>query len=227
MVYDHIKEWDKAYVGHQMMYPAEYVIRIFKGSFPRLDLDKASFNSKKICDVGCGDGRNLVLLKQCGFDLYGVEISEEIVEKVKSDLASLGIEADIRVGDNYNIPFGDDFFDYVLSWNVCYYMGKQTNFSSHVKELARVIKPEGFLVLSIPKKTCYIFEGSEELKRGYQVIRNDPFKTRNGEVLKMFENEEEISDEFSSYFKEFVWASIHDDCFGFNYHWHLVVCRKF
>ena len=42
-----------------MPYPAEYVIRIFKGSYPKLNFDKKSYDGKKICDIGCGVGRNL------------------------------------------------------------------------------------------------------------------------------------------------------------------------
>ena len=75
-------------------------------------------------------------------------------------------------------------------------------------------------------KTCFIYHSSEKLKKGYRIIRNDPFNVRNGEILRMFENENEIQKEFSGYFKNFIFGSIHDDCFGYDYHWHLVVCQK-
>lgn len=117
------------------MYPAEYVIRIFKGKYPRLNLSKDSFKNKKICDVGCGDGRHLVFLRKCGFDVYGVEITEKIVNKVKNNLLKAKIDADVRVGTNDNIPFKDNYFDYLLSWNACYYMGKQSDFSKYVKRI--------------------------------------------------------------------------------------------
>ena len=42
----------------------------------------------------------------------------------------------------------------------------------------------------------------------------------------MFENEKEIENAFVSEFENFVFGSIEDDCFGFDYHWHLVVCTR-
>lgn len=227
MIYDAKKEWTNAFLKQkEMTYPSEYVIRIFKGSYPRLNFDKNSFKNKKICDLGCGDGANLVLLHQCGFDIYGVEITEEIVDRVKSNLNKLNVSAEVRVGTNNNIPFEDNLFDFLLSWNACYYMEKQRDFNVYVREFSRVLNKDGYLVLSIPKKSCFIYHGSEKLKDGYQIIKNDPFNIRNGEVLRMFEDEKEIEEVFSRYFKNFVFGSAHDDCFGFDYHWHLVVCQR-
>lgn len=226
MEYDTLKEWNKFYQTSPMQWPTEYVIRIFKGSYPRLNLPK-DYEGKKICDVGCGDGGNLVFLNQCRFKLHGVEITPEIVEKVRRNLSNFNISSDIRVGKNDTIPFEDGFFDYLLSWNACYYMGDKLNFEDVVKEFARVLKKDGYLVFSIPKKSSFIFKDSEpHSKKGYQIIRNDPFKIRNGEVFRIFKNEKEIEEAFSDYFKNFVFGSIHDDAFGYDYHWHIGVCQK-
>ena len=88
------------------------------------------------------------------------------------------------------------------------------------------MKKGGVLIFSIPKKTCFIYKNSEEAKPGYQIIRNDPFNLRNGEILRMFEGEKDIELSFSEYFKDFIFGSIHDDCFGFEYHWHIGTCIR-
>ncbi|HJP17158.1 MAG TPA: class I SAM-dependent methyltransferase [Nitrospinota bacterium] len=228
MSYDAKKAWEKIYLSaNEMSYPAEYLIRIFKGKYPLLDFDKSQYKDQKVLDLGCGKGKNLPFLKKCGFDVYGVEITEEIAKKVKSDLNQLGLEnIDVRAGMNDSIPFENNFFDYLVSWNSCYYMQESTNFGQHIKEFNRVLKKGRHLILSIPKKTCFIYHGSEELKKGYQIIRNDPFNARNGAIMRMFENKQEIEDVFSKYFSDFAFASVQDDCFGYDYHWHLVVCKK-
>ena len=180
-LYDAKNEWTKFFVQTEMAYPSEYVIRLFKGEYPRLHLKKDSFRDKKICDIGCGDGRNLVLLKQVGFDVYGVEITQQIVDKIVANLKMGGIEGvKALVGVNDHLPFETGFFDYLLSWNACYYMGRKKDFTAYVKEFSRVLKPGGRLILSIPKKTCFIYHNSMILTPGYQIIKNDPFGVRMG-----------------------------------------------
>lgn len=227
MVYNAKDNWSKTFSGSDMAWPAEYVIRIFKGKYPKLDFKKENFDSKKILDIGCGDGRNLAFLNQCGFNLYGMEITSEIVDKAKTNLEKAGIKhVGLKVGTNDNIPYEKEYFDYLLSWNQCYYMGNIEDFNMYIEEFNRVLKKEGYMILSIPKKSCFIYKGCKIIREGYALIQNDPFGVRNGEILKIFENEKEIEDHFSKYFKNFVFGSINDDCFGFDYHWHLVVCQK-
>lgn len=100
-------------------YPSEYVVRIFMGSNPRLNLDKSRYRKQKICDVGCGDGRNLVLFHDLGLETHGVEITKEIVSATKLRLKTVeNIDAQIRVGTNDDIPYEDSYFDYLLSCGV-------------------------------------------------------------------------------------------------------------
>lgn len=227
MSYNAKEEWTKDILNMSgLTYPAEYVIRIFKGKYPRLDLNK-NYKNLKICDIGCGDGRHIPFFHSCGFDTYGIELTEEIVQRVHMNLKSVNLlDAVVKVGSNDNIPFQDGFFDYLLSWNTCYYVGNHCDINLYIKEYARVLKKRGYLVLSIPKKSCFIYHGCERIDGGRAIIRNDPFNIRNGEILRIFEDENEIEETFSEHFDNFRFASVHDDCFGYDYHWHLAVCQK-
>ena len=141
----------------------------------------------------------------------------------------IGISAVIKTGENKNLPFESEYFEYLLSWNSCYYMGEKESYNSfddYVKEFARVLKPKGSLVLSIPMASNFIFNNSNEIENGYRVIIDDPYKVRNNHVMKCFEDEPDIISSFSGYFENIVFGSIKDDCFGQNNHWHLAVCQK-
>jgi len=135
------ENWTKHFLGREISYPAEYVIKIFKGKYPNLNLSQNGFVGKKICDFSCGDGRHLQFFKNCGFDVYATEISEGLVKIVSDNIKPLDL--DMRVGNNIKNPFSDSFFDYFLSWNACYYMDDNLDFDIHVREIARTIKKGG------------------------------------------------------------------------------------
>ena len=219
--------WNNAYLDQERMaYPAEYVIRIFRGSYPYLNLARGGYEGKSILDVGCGDGRHLCFFKTLGFNtIAGTEISEETVSIVKQRMTDLGVDADIRVGINNALGFEDEQFDYMLSWNVCYYLDDEMDFSSHVKEYARVLKRGGVLVFSIPFKDCFVYKDGIE-KDGFMTIKDDWFKIRNGSVQKIFQDEDDIKREFGNHFDDFVFGRITDDCFGLDYRWYIGCCKK-
>ncbi|MDR2400208.1 MAG: class I SAM-dependent methyltransferase [Deferribacteraceae bacterium] len=213
-----------------MAYPAEYLIRIFKGSCPKLNFNKELYPHQKILEVSCGDGRNLTMLRKCGFTVCGTEISEEIIQKTLLNLSDCGIsDSVIKVGHNGNLPYSNEEFDFLIAWNVCYYKSEGYSFLDHVKEYSRVLKPKAYLVLSIPQKTAFIYEGSEKIKESSEnlaIIHKDPYGIRNGTSIYIFDGEDEIEKAFSPYFSNFIFASIFDDCFGHKYHFHICVCTK-
>ncbi|HQQ66730.1 MAG TPA: class I SAM-dependent methyltransferase [Thermotogota bacterium] len=220
------RDWIKLY-SEEMPWPSEYVIRIFRGKFPKLRVPEMLKKGSTVLDIGCGSGRNMPLLYSLGYKPYGVEINQKLVDLINSNMAQLGINGiKTKVGYNDAIPYPGESFDCILSWNSCYYLRENVKFSDHVNEFNRVLKKNGLLILSIPKKTCFIYKGSKLRFKGYYEIKNDPFMERNGMILRRFANIEDVKESFSPFFSEFIVGSIFDDCFGWDYHWHLVVCRK-
>src|SRR6185295_11025592 len=68
--------------GH---YPTEWVVRTLAGgNYPGLKMDKTRYRGARILDMGCGDGRNLPLLLDLGFDVHACEISPEIVNGLET-----------------------------------------------------------------------------------------------------------------------------------------------
>jgi len=217
------------YDSMEMMYPSENLVRIFKGTYPEIQLADKLSAGESILDIGCGDGRHLVFFdKDREFDAYGIEPTGELAEIARKNARDAGAEVTVREGTSRNIPFSDDQFDHLISWNSCYYMGEthEFDFQSHVREYHRVMKPGGTIVLSIPKPTSFIFQDADEVRKGYIEVKNDPFGVRNGSVLRKFHSDEDIVDAFSPQFSAFTVASIHDDFFGFNYHWWILIGEK-
>jgi ubiquinone/menaquinone biosynthesis C-methylase UbiE len=223
--------WNSYYraLRESYLFPNEYVVRAFLGTYPNLDM-KHNYKGAKVCDVSCGDGRNLVLLEKLGLELYATEVSEEICKITREKLLSHSehISVDIRAGLNGSLPFDDDFFDYMLSWNAFYYMpDEHSNIDEYVREYARVLKSGGYLVVSVPKPGCFTLIGAEEL--GNDLIRiktASKWDILNGSIYYRFQSAKHIETVLGSEFINFRHATINDDCFGLPLEYSIFVCQK-
>jgi ubiquinone/menaquinone biosynthesis C-methylase UbiE len=226
-----IARWDKYYEGlkESYLFPNEFVVRSFLGKYPGLAMPHL-YQGAKACDISCGDGRNTVVLHKLGMHVYATELSDAVCNITKEKLAQSvhKIAADIRPGSNVSLPFEDNFFDYLLSWNAFYYMqNERSNISDHVAEYARIAKPGSYLVMSVPSPDCFSLEGSEDL--GNHLIRlrtKDKWSMLDGSVYYRFSSFEHIESVFGSHFTNFQKCTISDDCFGLKLGYFVFVCQK-
>lgn len=222
--------WTQQYDNNDMMWPAEPLIRIFKGrNYPDCHIYKNKFSEASLLDVGCGDANNFPLYSQLGFQrICGVEITREICDLNQKRLNKLGIEAEMRVGTNDSIPY-DEQFDYLISWNSCYYMGEANNyfkFEDYLREYSRVLKRNGIFIFSVPASDHRIFLDSKSIDNKYSIIQNDPLGIRKNIVFRKFNSEEDIKECFGQYFNNIFLGEINDNYFGTRGHWHIGYCHK-
>jgi len=199
--------------NHILLYPTEFVVRIFLADYKGLSFQKPKTNSK-ILDVGFGDGRNTSFLCQQRLDVYGVEITQGIVDKVNSRLKQLGWNPKLAVGDNQDIPFDNCFFEYVLACHSMYYCSNGSKFEDNLREYSRVMKPSSWLIASIANKASLLFENSIKTDRGTFIIKNDPYKNRNESELYAAESFAEVEEKLSPHFINFSFGSSNCSYFG-------------
>ncbi len=95
-----------------------------------------------VLDLGCGAGLDLYFYaKAVGLEgkVYGLDISQDMVNKAKENMNEVGIEnAEINMGESDRLPFGDNFFDVVAS-NGIYNLSPDKE--AVMREVYRVLKP--------------------------------------------------------------------------------------
>lgn len=103
--------------------------------------------SDKILDLGCGNGHYLHLLVNLPvqINLIGLDNDKVALTDAKFYLSSKGKKIKLISGDVTNIPFPDNTFDKVLMTEVIEHL---PNDEKSVKEIFRVLKPNGLLVLT-------------------------------------------------------------------------------
>ncbi len=101
----------------------------------------------QICDIGCGDGSLLELVKDKG-KLYGVDVSRtQLKQAVKK-----GIKASHCNLDMSKLPFKDGIFDAVISSEVIEHVLVPDKLLTEAK---RVLKADGIFILTTPNLASF------------------------------------------------------------------------
>lgn len=98
--------------------------------------------NKKVLDIGCYDGYVSEKIKKLGNKVFGIEISKEAVNLCNGRGIKCS-EQDIEE----KFPFSDNTFDVVFAGEIIEHVFDTDGL---LQEIKRVLKPNGFIVLSTP-----------------------------------------------------------------------------
>jgi len=98
--------------------------------------------SGKVLDIGCGDGYFLNYLKQNGWQVNGIEISEFAARKIKEKY-----DIDIFCGELSQAGYPDEYFDVVSLFEVLEHLPDP---AEALLEVQRIIKKTGLLIMTVP-----------------------------------------------------------------------------
>lgn len=103
---------------------------------------------KKIIDVGCGYGRNLVYFLRNDFEVFGIDQNATAIDEVKrlsKELSPHNPTENFRVALVEDMPFEDETFDLVICSAVLHFANDEDHFDKMLRSSWRVLKPRGFL----------------------------------------------------------------------------------
>jgi SAM-dependent methyltransferase len=106
---------------------------------------------KRVLDVACGEGYGSALLARGAAHVTGVDISAEAIDHARRAYADRG-NLEFLCASCTALPLGDASVDVAVSFETLEHIAEQDPF---LDELARVLKPDGILVLSCPNKLEY------------------------------------------------------------------------
>lgn len=106
-------------------------------------------------DIGCGNGKYLGLRND--ITMVGMDISLNLLKICKVERGFEVLKADIL-----NVPFRDHLFDALLCIAVFHHLDSQENRISALKELSRLVKPGGKILLY-----AWAFEQDKDSKRSF------------------------------------------------------------
>ncbi len=140
--------WQGELYGKESDYFARAVQRRLTYSMKMIE-DMALPPGSKVLDIGCGSGIYVEQLLKSGFEVTGVDLTEEMLSATRKRLGIGGNDAGkvhLRLGDVENIPLPDNEFDLVICVGVLTYLISDEKAQA---EIRRVMKPGAPLLLNL------------------------------------------------------------------------------
>jgi len=141
-------QWDKIYKKEGAKYKYYNIFKPHENMSKVLTIFKKQ-KVKRVLDLGCGAGRNLVYLLEKGFDVYGIDCAPKGLEIIKERLKKEKRKYSLKLGNVFNnLPYEDNFFDAVISVQVLQH-GKINEIKKAIKEIKRILKPRGLIFITL------------------------------------------------------------------------------
>jgi ubiquinone/menaquinone biosynthesis C-methylase UbiE len=133
-------EWESDYLNPDM--DAFWDV-VFSDILKRIGATRAN----TILDAGCGYCYHTVRLARSGAKITAVDFSSSALEAARNNISRAGIaeQVTLQQANLTSLPFPDASFDFVVSNGVLMHIPE---LESALSELARVLKPNGILVLN-------------------------------------------------------------------------------
>lgn len=104
----------------------------------------------KIVDIGCGPGVITYNLLLRGYEVWGIDISEAMINEARKKIEQTEFKdtAHFSVGDITSLQLPNDYFDVVVCSGVLEYLENKDELA--IKEIYRILKPNGFAIIAVP-----------------------------------------------------------------------------
>ncbi|MFO7837016.1 MAG: class I SAM-dependent methyltransferase [Candidatus Thorarchaeota archaeon] len=139
------------------MYNALFPPNVYKFLYLLQRLERDNEIDRTVLDCGAGGLRpSLALFDRLGYETHGIDISDEQVKKASEFCERHGLDLDIQIGDMREIPFDNESFGLVYSYNSIFHLTK-TDSAKAMREMRRVLKTPGYLYvnfLSVDDQQC-------------------------------------------------------------------------
>ncbi len=141
-------------VGSRAFFDALDDYRFDKLRYLPTVVDFDGYRDRRLLEIGCGIGTDLVRFARGGARVTGIDLAERSVELARCNAALHGAETSgLCVGDGEALPFPDRRFDAVYAHGVIQYAADPARL---VAEAHRVLKPGGEAVFMVYNRYSWL-----------------------------------------------------------------------
>jgi SAM-dependent methyltransferase len=140
------------------------------------------FKEKKVLEVGCGLGTDLLQFARGGAQVFGIDLTEKAANLTRKRLGLYGFKANVSISDSENLPFKDNSFDLVYSWGVIHHT---PDTAAAAKEILRVCKPGGHVMVMLYHRRSIL---ALQAWLFYGLLKGKPFESPSKVIAEHVES---------------------------------------
>ncbi|MFQ5648753.1 MAG: class I SAM-dependent methyltransferase [bacterium] len=125
----------------------------------------AGYSGKKVLEVGCGLGIDLIRFAQNGAEVTGVDLAEQSIDLAKKYFAHHGVRGRLQLGNGERLQFENNSFDMAYAHGVLQYTADAQRM---VDELHRVVKTGGEVIMMVYNRRSWLNLLSQTLGVGLE-----------------------------------------------------------
>ena len=149
----------------------------------------SEFAGKRLLEVGCGMGTDLLQFARGGAKVTGVDLTPRSLEISRHHLKLYAERAEFAVTDAEKLPFTDESFDVVYSNGVLHHT---PDTAGAVREIHRVLRPDGLARVMLYHRHSWNYWFEIILHRGLlrgRLLRGDSAEDIMGRYVEVNEGE--------------------------------------
>lgn len=116
-------------------------------------IDFDGYGGRRVLDVGCGAGIDLVRFARGGAAVVGVDLAPAAIQLAAQHARQQGVRAGLLVADGEALPFVDECFDLVFAHGVVQYT---TDDVALVGECHRVVRTGGQVIVQVYNRHSWL-----------------------------------------------------------------------
>ena len=141
-----------------ILHPSEDLIRLVaRGSVAATDAHEVAL------DFGVGDGRHVEYLISLGYNVIGTDVAPSSLAVTHRLFKNNEKFRGLLLENSPEIPLSDGEVSLVVAWEVLHWLGSPDLYLKAMRELLRVLRPGGLMLLTMPTERHYLKKFSLEI----------------------------------------------------------------
>jgi len=165
-----MKQWyESLFENYAHKYDKESFVQGTVGECDFIEQEINRDKSLKVIDIGCGTGRHAIELTKRGYNVTGVDLSEDQIKRAKEKAQEAGVTIDFQTQDARNLSFDGEFDLAIMLCEGGFSLMEtdQMNFEI-LKNATKALKDKGKLIFTTLNGLFPLFHSVSEFYKSAQ-----------------------------------------------------------